>query len=103
MGGVVALNEVLHLDKVYKRECFQFKLDFEKVSNYISWYFLDYMLPILVLMIDRELGSECVFLGSLSVFVSMLWRRFVFKRVLSKEIYWTRYFSFWLLRALVLL
>lgn len=44
MDGVVALNEVLHLAKVPKCECFLFKVDFEKARDFVSWYFLHYML-----------------------------------------------------------
>lgn len=44
MDGVGALNEVLHLAKVSKRECFLFKVDFKKAYDSSSWSFLDEML-----------------------------------------------------------
>lgn len=44
MDGVGALNEVLHLAKVSKRECFLCKVDFKKAYDSSSWSFLDEML-----------------------------------------------------------
>lgn len=41
---VVVANEFLDLVKRSKRECFMFKIDFEKAYDSVSWDFLDYMM-----------------------------------------------------------
>lgn len=44
VDGVVSLTEILDLARVSKRECFVFKVAFEKAYDLVSWSFLDYML-----------------------------------------------------------
>lgn len=41
-GVMVVVNEVIDLDKNFRKKCFVYKLDFEKA--YIYWDFLDNML-----------------------------------------------------------
>lgn len=41
---MVALTEILDYARVSKRECFMFKVVFEKAYDLVSWSFLDYML-----------------------------------------------------------
>ncbi|GKV11964.1 hypothetical protein SLEP1_g23173 [Rubroshorea leprosula] len=42
--GVIIANEIIDDAKKRKRECFLFKIDFEKAFDKVSWRFLDYML-----------------------------------------------------------
>lgn len=41
---VVVVNWEIDLDKRYNKACLIFKLDFEKVYDWVNWNFLDYML-----------------------------------------------------------
>jgi len=44
LDGVVMLNELVNFASRYGKSCFMFKIEFEKVYNFIKWGFLDYTL-----------------------------------------------------------
>ncbi|GAU29935.1 hypothetical protein TSUD_360500 [Trifolium subterraneum] len=44
VDGVVAVNEFIDLARKLKRDCFIFKVDFEKPYDIVSWSFLEYMM-----------------------------------------------------------
>lgn len=53
---MVAMNEVIGLNKKIRKLCLIFKLDFDKSYDSVSWEFLEYMLLDLNLMIIGGLG-----------------------------------------------
>ncbi|GAU48001.1 hypothetical protein TSUD_404780 [Trifolium subterraneum] len=71
VDGVVAINEVIDLVRKLKRDCFIFKVDFEKAYDSVSWSFLDYMM--LRFRFDLKWRCwirACVFTGNLAVLVN---------------------------------
>lgn len=47
LDGIVVLNEVIHEAKWRRKECFIFKIDFEKAYDSVNWDFLDEMMRLL--------------------------------------------------------
>lgn len=71
VDSVMALNEVVNLAKVSKKECFIFKVDFEKSYDSVSWSFLDSMLVRFMFNVKwRAWIRACIFSGDLSVLVN---------------------------------
>lgn len=68
LDGVVVINDVVDFEKKEKKECFFFKVDFEKVYDTINWKFLDYIMKRFG-MCDkwRDWIKDCTFNGGLSI------------------------------------
>lgn len=43
VDGMMVINEVIDLDKKFKKPCLIFKVDFEKAYDSLNYSFLDYM------------------------------------------------------------
>lgn len=55
------MNEVVDYAKKRRKECLNFKVNFEKAYNSVSWSFLGYMLGALDSTLDGELGFGHLF------------------------------------------
>lgn len=43
MDGVVVVNEIIDLTRMFTKTCLIFKVDFEKACDSVSWSFLNFM------------------------------------------------------------
>jgi hypothetical protein len=71
VDGVMVVNEVVDMAKKSGKDCFIFKVDFEKAYDFVDWSFLDYMLGRFGCCDQwRKWIRTCVFLGSMSILVN---------------------------------
>lgn len=71
MDEVVVVNELVDLVKRSKKFCLLFKVVFEKACDFVSWYFLDYMLSRFGFNDKwRSWIRACVFSGNMMVLVN---------------------------------
>lgn len=64
---MISLNEVLYLVKVFKKECFVFKLDFDKAYDYSVGRSLSICCRNLGLMVGGELGLKLMYFREASL------------------------------------
>lgn len=60
VDGVVVVNEIIYLARMFTKTCLIFKVGFEKACDSVSWSFLDFMR-----------GRLCIFFENLYVLVNM--------------------------------
>ena len=74
---VVMLNELVNFASRYGKSCFMFKIEFEKVYNFIKWGFLDYTLG--------RLGFDLIWQGQIKSVVCSSYLSMLVNGSLTKE------------------
>lgn len=71
VDGMVVVNELMDLVNRSKKLYLLFKVDFEKAYDYVSWFFLDYMLSRFEFN-DRWRSwiKACIFSDNLTVLIN---------------------------------
>lgn len=77
LDGVVMLNELVNFASRYGKSCFMFKIEFEKVYNFIKWGFLDYTLG--------RLGFDLIWQGQIKSVVCSSYLSMLVNGSLTKE------------------